>query len=104
MAGFIRQDGSYYQGPQAVSPLDKEVPERPSATVVWNGTAWVEDPALVKVKSGKGAVLELNSLLYPETIIDDIIEAIGVKKFSPDIEAIFNSRVAAKTALKDSKK
>jgi hypothetical protein len=44
MGSYITAAGSYYEGDRA-SHLDAEVPQRPSAFSVWNGTGWSLDTA-----------------------------------------------------------
>lgn len=44
MGRFVTPSGSYYEGDRA-SPLDLEVPQRPSPDYVWDGAAWALDPA-----------------------------------------------------------
>ncbi len=44
---YITPDGNYTESP-FVAEGSIEVPERPSASFAWNGTAWVEDFAKLK--------------------------------------------------------
>ena len=43
MGFFVRPDWSYYENDKE-SPLDVEVPKRPSQNHSWNGVAWVITP------------------------------------------------------------
>lgn len=44
---YITPDGNYYDGGDHVAEGSIEVPQRPSPSHIWNGSAWIPGPPVV---------------------------------------------------------
>lgn len=99
MGYWVDQAGNYYEGDE--QPNSTPVPQRPDYLSVWNGSAWVQSPALVHaalVQSAQSALVYCTDVAARCTMAG-IAYPSGWQTYAQALKAIVNGTDTTSTSL-----